>query len=243
MSTTRKKAPAKKTTAKRKTATKKTGTRSTSKNLTPAEKRKRTIARKNRQTGATHVSLDKGKQAKRPGKRVSASGRTYYERRANHSDVGKLLGSANVFANKSLADAFVKEKNKNSRTYTYYSVLYPINKGGDGKAFIVRKRKKSSLNAPAGQNIGDTCTRRNADGSTTTYSAQGGNRPCPYGGRPTVKAVTMQKLSGTKPKTKKKPTPAQLKARAEFTKKQAQARKLFDSGKAKTMSSAWAMIR
>ncbi len=26
------------------------------------------------------------------------------------------------------------------------------------------------------------CVRRNADGSSTTYSQQGGSRPCPYGG-------------------------------------------------------------
>ena len=26
------------------------------------------------------------------------------------------------------------------------------------------------------------CKRRNEDGSSTTYTAQGGSRPCPYGG-------------------------------------------------------------
>jgi hypothetical protein len=26
------------------------------------------------------------------------------------------------------------------------------------------------------------CVRRNSDGSSTTYSQQGGSRPCPYGG-------------------------------------------------------------
>jgi len=176
------KAPAKKTTAKRKTAPKKTGIRSSSKTLTPAEKRKRTIARKNRQTGSTDVSLDKQKKALRPGKRISASGNVYYERRANRSDVGKLL-------------------------------------------------------APV-------CVRRNPDGSTTTYSAQHGT-DCNYGGKiqPTRSVVKTASLSGAKSKAKKKPTSAQLKARAEFTKKQAQARKLVDSGKAKTMRSAWAMLK
>lgn len=38
-----------------------------------------------------------------------------------------------------------------------------------------------SLNAPNYQI--PVCVRENGDGSTTTYSQQGGTRPCPYGGR------------------------------------------------------------
>jgi len=30
------------------------------------------------------------------------------------------------------------------------------------------------------------CRRTNEDGSTTTYTAQGGSRPCPYGGNSLV---------------------------------------------------------
>lgn len=45
-----------------------------------------------RQTGTSVKSKDKLYAALPPGKRISASGRTYYERRANRSDKGKLLG-------------------------------------------------------------------------------------------------------------------------------------------------------
>jgi hypothetical protein len=40
----------------------------------------------------TKIDYDKRHQAKKPGKRKSASGNTYYENRANRSDKGKLLG-------------------------------------------------------------------------------------------------------------------------------------------------------
>ena len=40
----------------------------------------------------TKQDYDKRYQAKKPGKRTSASGNTYYENRANRSDRGKLLG-------------------------------------------------------------------------------------------------------------------------------------------------------
>lgn len=42
-----------------------------------------------RQTGKTTYSSDKKRPAKRPGKRVSASGNVYYERRKNRSDRSK----------------------------------------------------------------------------------------------------------------------------------------------------------
>jgi hypothetical protein len=45
-----------------------------------------------KQTGKSNQSRDKLYQAKKPGKRKSASGRTYYESRANRSDQGQLLG-------------------------------------------------------------------------------------------------------------------------------------------------------
>lgn len=40
----------------------------------------------------TRIDYDKRFQAKKPGKRKSASGKTYYENRSNRSDTGKLLG-------------------------------------------------------------------------------------------------------------------------------------------------------
>lgn len=45
-----------------------------------------------KQTGKSSIKKDKLYQAKKPGKRKSASGNTYYEYRTNRSDKGKLLG-------------------------------------------------------------------------------------------------------------------------------------------------------
>lgn len=45
------------------------------------------------QRGSSNIEKDKKLQALAPGKRKSASGRTYYEYRANRSDAGKLLGT------------------------------------------------------------------------------------------------------------------------------------------------------
>ena len=45
------------------------------------------------QRGSSNIEKDKKRQALAPGKRKSASGRTYYEYRANRSDAGKLLGT------------------------------------------------------------------------------------------------------------------------------------------------------
>ena len=61
--------------------------------------KKKATKRKNPQTGSTHVFEDKKKQAKKPGKRKSATGKSYYETRANRSDVGKLLGALCVRRN------------------------------------------------------------------------------------------------------------------------------------------------
>ena len=44
----------------------------------------------------TPRDYDKRYSAKKPGKRTSASGNTYYENRANRSDRGKLLGIGSV---------------------------------------------------------------------------------------------------------------------------------------------------
>jgi hypothetical protein len=150
-----------------------------------------TPAQKKRQTGRTNVLADKGKQAKRPGKRISATGNVYYERRANRSDKGKLL-------------------------------------------------------APDGQNIGDLCVRPNKDGSRTYYSSHGGNRPCPYGGRPATKSVNFLESApatyGLNGKRKKKPTAKQLEAQKKFKINSAKARKLVDSGQAKNLKEAWKKI-
>ena len=52
------------------------------------------VRQSSRQTGKTNLSRDIRKRALAPGRRVSASGRVYYERRANRSDKpGQLSGS------------------------------------------------------------------------------------------------------------------------------------------------------
>jgi len=45
------------------------------------------VKTKYRQTGRSNKAADKKRTARRPGKRRSASGKTYYERRKNRSDV------------------------------------------------------------------------------------------------------------------------------------------------------------
>lgn len=75
---------------------------------TPAKKTKR----KNPQTGKTDVYADKQHKAKKPGKRISATGKTYYERRANRSDIGKLLApkKANYSAKYSGKEEYINGK-------------------------------------------------------------------------------------------------------------------------------------
>jgi hypothetical protein len=61
----------------------------------PAKKKrsvKRSVKTSVKQTGASNKERDKMLQALPAGKRKSASGKTYYEYRANRSDKGKLLG-------------------------------------------------------------------------------------------------------------------------------------------------------
>ena len=184
--------------------------KTTAKPKTAAQKRKATLAKKNRQTGATHVLEDKKKKAKKPGKRVSATGKVYYERRANRSDVGKLLGVTKSMT-KLQAQTLAKSKNKTSKKFKFSAVLLPASKGGNGKQYVIKQSAAAGLKAPDGQNIGDLCIRKNADGSTTTYNSHGGNRPCPYGGRPKTTRVSVLTpapgtfgLNGAKKKLKKK---------------------------------------
>lgn len=130
------------TTAKRKPATKKQGTGSTKKTIRKHEginqrtgklkkgfkygangkiEKVKTPAQKARQTGSSDRELDLSKQAKRPGKRKSASGNTYYERRANRSDKGKLL--APIIGTKTEVRTLCAHKNQDGST-TFYSPLH-----------------------------------------------------------------------------------------------------------------------
>lgn len=65
---------------------KRAGIRVTKKNGTP-KKKAELVKEISRQTGSSNTRADKMRKAKPPGKRKSASGRTYYEYRKNRSDV------------------------------------------------------------------------------------------------------------------------------------------------------------
>jgi hypothetical protein len=57
---------------------------------------KKKIVKKVAKKKLSRIDYDKRYQAKKPGKRKSASGNTYYESRPNRSDKGRLLGIGNV---------------------------------------------------------------------------------------------------------------------------------------------------
>ena len=80
-----------------------------------------------RQTGTSNKKRDKKIQAKMPGKRIVKTGgksHVYYERRANRSDKGKLLGIGDISLNAIGAELYeleakinaLKSKKKQART-------------------------------------------------------------------------------------------------------------------------------
>jgi outer membrane biosynthesis protein TonB len=90
----KKAAPVKKAVAKKPVAKKAVAKKKPAKKK--VENKPKVVSAKNRQTGSSKTNEDKSKQAMKPGKRVSANGNTYYERRRNRSDVGKLLGTVHL---------------------------------------------------------------------------------------------------------------------------------------------------
>jgi len=68
-----------------------------------------------------NTNLDKKYSAKKPGKRKSASGKTYYENRENRSDKGKLLGIGNINTLEKLSSSI---RNMNQ----YKDIINNINK-------------------------------------------------------------------------------------------------------------------
>lgn len=73
-----------------------------------------------RQTGTSNKVADKRKKAKAPGKRKSATGKTYYERRKNRSDKpGSILGISNFFDSKTInnLDELKKEYHRLAKIY------------------------------------------------------------------------------------------------------------------------------
>lgn len=67
-----------------------------------------------RQTGSSNIKRDKQRKAKPPGKRKSASGRVYYERRKNRSDKPNTMAGAKAllkdYYKKMLQNALLKKE-------------------------------------------------------------------------------------------------------------------------------------
>lgn len=68
--------------------------------------RKNLGGKSNKLTGRSNRSIDEKRKAKKPGKRVSKSGKVYTERRANRADVGNLLGGKKMTATEIKAKEF-----------------------------------------------------------------------------------------------------------------------------------------
>lgn len=78
----------KKKTYRRPSGVPKSMSKSRKRSSSSSTKRYGGVARSNReyQTGRSNEAYDRRREAKLPGRRVSSSGRTYYERRKNRSD-------------------------------------------------------------------------------------------------------------------------------------------------------------
>lgn len=80
-----------------------------------------------RQTGSSNIEKDFLKKAKVPGKRKSASGRTYYERRANRSDKpGSLLGILGAYFDISA----INDLDSLKKEYKKIALKYHPDRGG-----------------------------------------------------------------------------------------------------------------
>jgi len=77
---------------KKKAAPKKKAAKKVAKKIVRKVVKKKSTPKKVAKKKLTKADYDKRYQAKKPGKRTSASGNTYYENRANRTDRGKLLG-------------------------------------------------------------------------------------------------------------------------------------------------------
>ena len=95
---------------------------------------KKKVAKKVVKKKLTRADYDKRYQAKKPGKRKSASGNTYYENRPNRSDKGKLLGiesSLNMSLIKRLEDINKEiEKRQDVIANVIQNKTYFVNKNG-----------------------------------------------------------------------------------------------------------------
>lgn len=104
-------------------------------------------------------------------------------------------------------------------------------------------KKKATKKRGLGVTTGN-CIKRNADGSGTIYPSSGGDNPCPRGGRMYVQAISMQPAGMAGAKKRKAPATAKQKAaQSKFAINSKKARAMVESGKAKTLKSAWSMIK
>lgn len=93
-----------------------------------------------KQTGSSNLLYDKKRQALPVGKRLSANGNTYYEKRADHSDKGKLLGIGNVFDT-----SVIKEVDDLKKQYHKLAKKYHPDMGGTTIQFQQLQKDYESL--------------------------------------------------------------------------------------------------
>lgn len=95
------------------------------------------------QTGTSHKAFDSMRSARAPGKRKSASGKTYYERRKNRSDMpGKLTGTQqNDVVLRNLTQENMNLRHANARLEGYKDMLLQ----GAGKDRSKRNDIKKSM--------------------------------------------------------------------------------------------------
>jgi hypothetical protein len=79
-------------------------------NIAKPKKTKTVTKKVEKQTGLSNKKFDIKLQAKKPGKRTSKSGKTYYEYRENRSDKGKLLGINTVSMNSIGTELLIMER-------------------------------------------------------------------------------------------------------------------------------------
>jgi len=130
----KRKAAVKKAAPKRKATVKKAAPKRKAAVKKAAPKRKAAVKKTIKQTGTSNIFYDKLHQAKKPGKRTTSWGTTYYESRENRSDKGKLLGIGAV--NNTALDKFTKEL-KN-----LHHMEYMMTKFENSKHLIPTKDKK-----------------------------------------------------------------------------------------------------
>jgi len=115
----------------------KTIKKQTIKILPPTKKVEKIIVKSVRQTGSSNTKYDKLKQALPVGKRKSASGKTYYEYRKDHSDAGVLLGFFDT--------TVIKDIDNLKKQYFKLAKIYHPDKGGTTTQFQELGREYDKL--------------------------------------------------------------------------------------------------